>query len=237
MYPRVIPWLSHFLCTHSKLLNMHIVFIELCFLLIISPAQFTWWIYPYYSGMLHRHWGNRQSHQCKWSIPEGHYYDVIMGTIASQITSLTIVYSGVYSDADQSKHQSSASLAFVREIHRDGEFPAQMASNAENVSIWWRHHDIGKIDRDQRTTKHTEVRIITVTSQWAWWRLKSPASRLFTRPFIRHKSKEQSKLRVTDLCEGNSPVTGEFPAQTASNAVNVSIWWHHNILWVFRISL
>ena len=47
-----------------------------------------------------------------------HYYDVIMGTIASQITSLTIVYSGVYSDADQSKHQSSASLAFVREIHR-----------------------------------------------------------------------------------------------------------------------
>ena len=63
-----------------------------------------------------------------------------MGTIASQITSLTIVYSGVYSDADQSKHQSSASLAFVREIHRDRWIPAQMASNAENVSIWWRHH-------------------------------------------------------------------------------------------------
>ena len=47
-----------------------------------------------------------------------HYNDVIMGTIASQITSLTIVYSTVYSDADQSKHQSSASLAFVRGIHR-----------------------------------------------------------------------------------------------------------------------
>ena len=41
-----------------------------------------------------------------------------MGTIASQITSLTIVYSTVYSGADQSKHQSSASLAFVRGIHR-----------------------------------------------------------------------------------------------------------------------
>ena len=39
-------------------------------------------------------------------------------TIASQITSLTIVYSTVYSDADQRKHQSSASLAFVRGIHR-----------------------------------------------------------------------------------------------------------------------
>ena len=41
-----------------------------------------------------------------------------MGTIASQITSLTIVYSTVYSDVDQRKHQSSASLAFVWGIHR-----------------------------------------------------------------------------------------------------------------------
>ena len=67
-----------------------------------------------------------------------HYDDVIMGAIASLITSLTIVYSTGYSDADQRKHQSSASLAFVWGIHRG--FPAQMASNAENVSIWWRHH-------------------------------------------------------------------------------------------------
>ena len=66
----------------------------------------------------------------------------MVGAIASQITSLTIVYSAV-SGADQSKHQSSASLAFVWGIHRSpvtGEFPAQMASNAENLSIWWRHH-------------------------------------------------------------------------------------------------
>ena len=41
-----------------------------------------------------------------------------MDTMASQITSLTIVYLTVYSDADQRKHQSSASLAFVRGIHR-----------------------------------------------------------------------------------------------------------------------
>ena len=47
-----------------------------------------------------------------------HYNDVIMGAIASQITSLTIVYSAVYSGADQRKHKSSASLAFVRGIHR-----------------------------------------------------------------------------------------------------------------------
>ena len=48
-----------------------------------------------------------------------HYGDVIMGAIASRITSLTIVYSAVYSDADQRKHQSSASLAFVWGIHRE----------------------------------------------------------------------------------------------------------------------
>ena len=47
-----------------------------------------------------------------------HYHDVTMESIASQITSLTIVYSAVYSAADQRKHQSSASLAFVRGIHR-----------------------------------------------------------------------------------------------------------------------
>ena len=47
-----------------------------------------------------------------------HYDDVIMDSIASQITSLTIVYSNVYSSADQSKHQSSESLAFVWGIHR-----------------------------------------------------------------------------------------------------------------------
>ena len=47
-----------------------------------------------------------------------HYNDVIIGMIASQITSLTIVYLIVYSEADRKKHQSSASLAFVRGIHR-----------------------------------------------------------------------------------------------------------------------
>ena len=39
-----------------------------------------------------------------------------------------------------------------------------------------------------------------------------------------------SKLCVTGLCEGNSPVTGEFPAQRASNMGNVSIWWRHHDL-------
>ena len=55
-----------------------------------------------------------------------------MGAMASQITSLTIVYLIVYSGADQRKHQRSASLAFVQGIHI-GEFSTQRANNAENV--------------------------------------------------------------------------------------------------------
>ena len=52
------------------------------------------------------------------AISDTHYCDVIMDAVASQITSLTIVYSTVYSDGDQRKHQRSAPLAFVRGIHR-----------------------------------------------------------------------------------------------------------------------
>ena len=64
-----------------------------------------------------------------------------MGTMVSQITSLMIISSTVYSCADQRKHQSSASLAFVRENSPvAGKFPAQTASNAENFAIWWCHH-------------------------------------------------------------------------------------------------
>ena len=70
--------------------------------------------------------------ECSWymcfkiaTVPQGislhehdYYNDVIMGAIASQVTCLTIVFSTVYVDTDQRKHQSSASLAFVWGIHR-----------------------------------------------------------------------------------------------------------------------
>ena len=45
---------------------------------------------------------------------------------------------------------------------------------------------------------------------------------------FRRRSKKTSKLRVTGLSAGNSPVTGEFPTEMASNAENVSIWWRHH---------
>ena len=54
-----------------------------------------------------------------------------------------------------------------------------------------------------------------------------PHDCLLNRLFMR-RSKKTSKLRVTGLCEGNSPVTGEFPAQIDNNAEKVSIWWRHH---------
>ena len=62
-------------------------------------------------------WMNFEYNEIPIEVESRHYDDAIMSTIASQITSLTIVYLIVYSDTDHRKHQSSASLAFVRGIH------------------------------------------------------------------------------------------------------------------------
>ena len=53
---------------------------------------------------------------------------------------------------------------------------------------------------------------------------------IYSTVYSRRSSKKTSKLRVTGLCEGNSPVTGEFLSQRASNAENGSIWWRHHVV-------
>ena len=75
----------------------------------------------------------------------------------------------------------------------------------------------------------------TQTSHYSDVIMSSRASQ-FTGVSIACRSKKTSKLRVTGLCEGNSPVTGEFPAQRASYADNVSIWWRHHDYATQRLS-
>ena len=77
-----------------------------------------------------------------------HYSDVIMSAMASQITGVLIVYSTICLGADQRKHQSSSSLVCVRGIHRwlvnSPQSPMNSphkTSDAEHISIWWRHHE------------------------------------------------------------------------------------------------
>ena len=91
-------------------------------------------------------------------------------------------------------------------------YPASTECGASGTISWtadtlqWRHNGRGSVSNHQ------------------------PHYRLLNRKF-RRRSKKTSKLRVTRLCAGNSPATGEFPAQMASNAENVSIWWRHHQLW------
>ena len=73
----------------------------------------------------------------------------------------------------------------------------------ENITLQWRHNE-----RDCVSNHQSHDCLL---------------SHLF-----RRRLKKTSKLRVTGYCERNSPATGEFPAQSASNADNVSIWWRYH---------
>ena len=68
---------------------------------------------------------------------------------------------------------------------------------------------------------------ITVTSWWDWWRLKSPASLLFTQPFVQVQIKENIKSPRHRSLWGKFTGDRWIPAQRASNAETVSIWWRH----------
>ena len=60
------------------------------------------------------------------------------------------------------------------------------------------------------------------------WRHDERLMMVYSTVYSSRRSQKTSKLRVTGLCVENSPVTGEFPAQRASNAENVPIWWRHH---------
>ena len=79
--------------------------------------------------------------------------ELIMSTTVPQITGVSIVYSSVCSGADHRMHQSSASLAFVWFVWGIHRWPKR-ASNAENVSIWWRYHGSIMIPLSYRVRIH-----------------------------------------------------------------------------------
>ena len=93
-----------------------------------------------------------------------HYCGIIMGAMAPQITRLTIVYPTVYSDTNQRKHQSSASLVFVRWIHR---WPVNNDLLA-NVSIWRRHHDHRFVWRNLLIVLAYFITVIIIWSSTLW---------------------------------------------------------------------
>ena len=100
-----------------------------------------------------------------------------MGTMASRITSLTIVYSTVYSGADQRKHQRSASLASVSLIQRwPVNFPHKGPVTRKNASIWWWRHHIDQTpyysSRSPRSHKICRLLINSLTPDRLEWNFR-----------------------------------------------------------------
>ena len=141
-------------------------------------TKVMWSIYPYPSGLLHCH---RGSHTIV-PVPEGHrqtqpywkhknvsvlcthYSDVIMAVMASQITIVSIVFRR----RPPPKKKTKLCVTGLCEGNWPvaGEFPSQRASNAENVSIWWRHHDISWDVMYMQRTIRTVCVLLRLTLLW-----------------------------------------------------------------------
>ena len=160
-----------------------------------------------------------------------------MSAIASQITSLTIVYSTVYPGADQSKHQSSASLAFVWGIHRRlvnsphkwpvtrkmfpfddviMNHPGLFVNGLQNkgvqtISIYTQLSSKDVLKYCHRLIGKRLLSIFCGHDPGVSWLKSSILARLCATPRWRHQMVTLSVLLA--LCEGNSTVTGEFPSQ------------------------
>ena len=94
----------------------------------------------------------------------------------------------------------------------------------------WHHHAISICDFDCEMGIQINTHVLL---QWRHNKRDDVANQrrlycLLSRLF-RGRSKKTTKLCAIGLCEGNSPGTGEFPAQRASDAENLSIWWRHHV--------
>ena len=106
-----------------------------------------------------------------------HYMDIIMDVIASQITSLTSAYSAVHSGVDKKKNiKAPRHRLLCGEFTGNQWIPAQMASNAENVSIWWRHdvmesYRVSFVSSKSEQSLTFEVFVLSATSYYIKLRL------------------------------------------------------------------
>ena len=177
-----------------------------------------------------------------------HYNDVIMGTAASQITSLTIVYSTVYSDVDQRKHQSSASLALVRGIHRG---PVNSPHKWPVTRKMFPFDGVIMVTHITALKRKCHFDEIFVTGcNWScrfdnfrcrqWWKFLqndfSDSMSDVTRTSCRLKSPETRRLHGSTACSkapnlwGNLYMTDGFPTKGQQYAKIVS---YHDVITIF----
>ena len=105
--------------------------------------------------IFHRIWSTMEKSFLKWApgFHHFHYDDVIIGAIASLITSLTMfILKRLFRRRSKKTSKLRVTGLCVGNSPGTGDFPAQMASNAENVPVWWRHHGYHKIHRYELIT-------------------------------------------------------------------------------------
>ena len=110
----LIGWRVHYQCQKFKKVTYFLSFYNRCALWVLSKVYIQLFI-SIYSYLYHN---AHLSKSCCYDVHREHYSNDIMGAMASQIIKFTVVYTTIYSGADQRKHQSSASLAFMWRIHR-----------------------------------------------------------------------------------------------------------------------
>ena len=155
-----------------------------------------------------------------------------------------VTITGASVDIDLCRHIASLShseLKYIAQTHYDYTCTpeGQKWFWNDSDSVVHQRHSVGVIF----VKRWPEVKYICITLPLKCYHyngiimgIKSPASRLFTQAFIQVQIKENIKLCITGLCVGNSPVTGEFLGQRASNAKNVSIWWRHHDMNMWHVS-
>ena len=123
-------------------------------------------------------------------------------------------------------------LLYQAELYFQQCWPSYNYADLETPQIWvWNTHWSKQTFIQVQATSvicvnsshHNDVILGAIASQI------TSLTIVYSTGYLRRRSKKTWKLRVTGLCAGNSLVTGEFPAQLASNEKNVSIWWGRNV--------
>ena len=195
--------------------NMHTVFALLCFVVIIH-----WLIFPYPSGLLHWHCGNLTIAP----VPAKQLWWIWINT------SCEFIMNDCITTTKQSTTKPCAYFLGYTVVASSKRSPWQQGSEIHNSIEWikmrYSHIGCGGILHGLWSVKQTVSRpCLSFIILPGFYSLRD---KTFSQSMSRGRSKKPPKLRVIGLCEGNSLVTGEFPAQRVSNTENVFILWRHH---------
>ena len=181
---------------------------------------------------------------CGWLVPNHKNTQTVCTTCGMYCTSTC----GMYCTAKQSLESSLSSVDCAAIVYVIA--PSPYISELQRMVMVLVLCQVMRLDVAQLISWDNPMKVLPIALIWCWrtsckmifkGTIKGrhderdgvsnhQSHDLLLNRLFRRRSKKISKLRVTGLCAGNSLVTGDFPAQRASNAENVSIWWRHHVL-------